>query len=356
MDRQCRSDFLVRSGEVRDKERTDRMSVLPVIPVGIINNYEEIKMLKEMLKTVLVVVLSLMFSFSLTKCGKGDGSGGGSSSVSPNIGTLIAINAAGDSFTMGDGTYGPNVSQTISYNFKMSQYEITNSQFQAFISESGYSTDSYWTTNGITQRNGGSWTQPSYWANSSYNGSNQPVVGVSWYEAVAFCNWLSVKEGLTPAYNANGQATLTATGYRLPTEVEWEYAAAKGGTGQVERIYAWGDATPTDCTLVAGNIGGCGNGKSENVGSKSTVGDTPQGLADMSGNVWEWCSDNYQADGSVASGTDRYYFVNDSTGQTFLVRGGAWNDTSANFFRGGYRYYFVPGVRLNSFGFRVVRP
>ncbi len=318
-------------------------------------------MSKKMLKTLLVLVFSLVLGFSVTNCGKGDGSSSGSSGnnpVSPNVGQLITIYSAGDSFQMGDGTIGPNptVSQTISYNFNMSKYEITNSQFQAFISESGYSTDSYWTTNGITARNGGGWAQPSLWTDTNYNGSNQPVVGVSWYEAVAFCNWLSVKEGLTPAYDSNGLATLTATGYRLPTEVEWEYSAAKGGSGQAERLYAWGNAIPTDCTLVAGNIGGCGSSKTENVGSKSTVGDTPQGLADMSGNVWEWCSDNYQSDGSVASGTDRYYFVNDSTGVSFSVRGGgSWVNTVEGFFRVAFRND-LSSNRRSDFGFRVIRP
>ncbi len=316
-------------------------------------------MLKEMLKTVLVLVFSLLFSISITKCGKGDGSGGGNNPVSPNVGQLITINAGGDSFTMGDGPNGPNVSQTISYNFNMSKYEITNSQFQSFINDSGYSADSYWTTNGIAQRNGGGWTQPAFWTNSNFNGPYQPVVGVSWYEAVAYCNWLSVKEGLTPAYNASGQATLIATGYRLPTEVEWEYAAAKGGSGQPERIYAWGNATPTDCSLVVGNIGGCGKGKTENVGSKSPVGNTPQGLADMSGNVWEWCSDNFQADGSVTGGTDRYYFVNDSIGQLFLLRGGSWSSAYEFSFRSVIRNVnFSPnsGIRVSIVGFRVVRP
>ncbi len=309
-------------------------------------------MLKRMFRIVSVLVFSLLFSISVTKCGKGDGSGSGS--VSPYVIQLITINAGGDSFTMGDGSYGPNVSQTISYNFKMGKYEITNSQYQAFINDGGYSTDSYWTTNGITQRNTSSWTQPALWTDANYNGSNQPVVGVSWYEAVAFCNWLSVKKGLTPAYNASGQATLTATGYRLPTEVEWEYAAAKGGTGQAERIYAWGNATPTDCTLVAGNIGGCGNGKPDNVGSKSTVGDTPQGLADMSGNVSEWCGDNWQADGSVVGETDRYYFVDDSTGTLFSLRGGAWFNTNEGSFRSAIRRYYSD--RFYDTGFRIVRP
>ncbi len=311
---------------------------------------------------MMILLLAVSVCFGLTACGGDEpGTGGGGGYFQTTLGgTLITINAAGDSFNMGDGTIGPNptVSQTISYNFNMSKYEITNVQFQAFINDSGYSTDSYWTSNGITARNGGSWTQPAFWTDTNYNGSNQPVVGVSWYEAVAFCNWLSVKEGLTPAYDSNGLATLTATGYRLPTEVEWEYSAAKGGSGQAERIYAWGNATPTNCTLVAGNIGGCGNGKVENVGSKSTGGDTPQGLVDMSGNVREWVSDSFQTDVSIAGGIDRYYFVDDTTGQSLLLRGGGWGDGGEVNFRNAYRYslFVFPNKRPAITGFRVVRP
>ncbi len=65
---------------------------------------------------------------------------------------------------------------------------------------------------------------------------------MSWYIAVAFCNWLFDKEGLARAYDNAGLANLFASGYRLPTEVEWEYAAAKGALAEpVERIYAYGD-------------------------------------------------------------------------------------------------------------------
>jgi formylglycine-generating enzyme required for sulfatase activity len=145
---------------------------------------------------------------------------------------MITIAAAGDPFTMGDGTYGPNpptgISETISSSYSMAKYEITNAVYGQFIADGGYSTQSYWTTNGWTWK--ASTTQPYYWTDINFNGINQPVVGVSWYEAVAFCNWRSVKEGLTPAYNSSGQATLSANGYRLPTEVEWEYAAAKGAS------------------------------------------------------------------------------------------------------------------------------
>jgi formylglycine-generating enzyme required for sulfatase activity len=262
----------------------------------------------------------------------------------------ININAAGDSFIMGDGSYGPNVTQAISYNYKMSKYEVTNALFAQFIADGGYSTQSYWTGNGWAWK--ASTTQPEYWTDSSYNGPNQPVVGVGWYEAVAFCNWLSLKQGLTPAYDSLGHANLSATGYRLPTEGEWEYAAAKGAPGQAERIYAYGNTWDTSKVVDSSD----GLSGPANVGSLSPAGDTPQGLADMSGNVWEWCGDNWQSDGSVASGTDRYYFTSDSTSQSFILRGGSWGGYYGEYyFRSAFRLYLSPGIRYGCIGFRVVR-
>ncbi|MCX7038147.1 MAG: SUMF1/EgtB/PvdO family nonheme iron enzyme [Spirochaetes bacterium] len=274
-------------------------------------------------------------------------------SYMPSFTGGVAIKAVGDSFTMGDGAYGPNVSESLSYNFTMSKYEITHSQFAQFIADGGYTTQSYWTTNGWNYKQSQGWTQPAYWTDANFNGANQPVVGVSWYEAVAYCNWRSQKEFFTPAYDSTGHATLGAWGYRLPTEVEWEYAAAKGASTETERLWAYsgGTSPPFDPSKVV-----CGALKTADVGSKSTAGDTPQGLADMSGNVWEWCSDNNQSDASITIGTDRYYFVDDSTGQLFLVRGGALYDTLENYFRCAYRNLDFPSDRYNAIGFRVVRP
>ena len=269
----------------------------------------------------------------------------------PNTNALIAIPASGDSFYMGDGTYGPNISETISSSYNVSKYEITNAEFAQFIADGGYSTPSYWTTNGLA------WlgtTQPALWTDSNFNGGNQPVVGVSWYEAVAFCNWRSAKEGLTPAYNGSGQAALSANGYRLPTEVEWEYAAAKGASGHAERTYAYGSGT-FDPSKAVCSVSPASATKTADVGSKSTAGDTPQSLADMSGNVWEWCNDNWQVDGSIMVATDRYYFVDDLTSQSFLLRGGSWSNTNESFFRCAYRYSMAPFSRGSSIGFRVVR-
>jgi formylglycine-generating enzyme required for sulfatase activity len=268
---------------------------------------------------------------------------------------MIIINAANDSFTMGDGSYGPNVSQTISTAYRISKYEITNAEFAGFIADGGYSTSSYWTTNGWAQKTSGNWTQPFYWSDGNFNGANQPVVGVSWYEAVAYCNWRSGKEGLIAAYNEGGHAAANATGYRLPTEVQWEYAAAKGASGQAERIYAWGSAW--DSSLAVCSVPPATAAKTSEVGSKSTAGDSPQGLADMSGNVWEWCSDNYQIDSGITAGTDWYYFTGDSSAQVFLFRGGSWPELNEYNFRSAYRYNTsLPFFKSSSYGFRVVRP
>ncbi len=175
---------------------------------------------------------------------------------------------------------------------------------------------------------------------------------MSWYEAVAFSNWLSDKEGLTPAYNILGKANLVASGYRLPTEVEWEYAAARGASGLEERIYAYGD------NWDASKVVGGSETQTADVGSKSPAGDTPQGLADMSGNVWEWSSDNHEDDDSVGSSTDRYYFNNDNTGTTFVLRGGSWGLLQHHqfYFRAARRYFNYPNYRYYYIGFRVVRP
>jgi formylglycine-generating enzyme required for sulfatase activity len=267
---------------------------------------------------------------------------------------MINIDAASDSFAMGDGSYGPipTIVQTISFNFRMSKFEITNSQFAQFIADGGYENSSYWTSNGWTKRTLGGWTEPALWTNPSYYGDNQPATGVGWYEAVAFCNWLSDKEGLSRAYDSAGNVLFTASGYRLPTEVEWEYAAAKGAANQSERVYPWGDTW--DSANAVCEVAPSGDYPTADVGSKSPGGDTPQGLADMSGNVYEWCSDNWQASGSIVGNTDRYYYVGDSGSDMFVVRGGAWTCGQAPNLRCAFRDAAGTG-RDNSFGFRVVR-
>jgi len=267
--------------------------------------------------------------------------------------SYVEIGAAGDSFTMGDGALGPNISQTISGNFHFSRFLITNSQFARFISDGGYNGRGYWTANGWAWK--GKITQPAYWDDSNFNSPDQPVVGVSWYEALAYCNWLSLTEGLTPAYDGSGRANFASSGYRLPSEIEWEYAAAKGAPDQAERIYPWGDTWDPGNAVC--RVAPARASKPASVGSKSPQGDTPQGLADMSGNVWQWCSDNAQSDDGIAASPrlDRYCFRSDSTTEYMAVRGGSWWNEFQKGFRSAFRGFFMqPGNRHKVIGFRIV--
>ena len=292
------------------------------------------------------ILCALLLAVSLS-------AGAQDASTAPVAITLIAIQAAGSSVTMGDGTFGPRIPEAISYDFHMSKYPVTNGLFAQFVTDNGYGTRGYWTASGWAWKRAK--TAPLFWKSSAFNGIDQPVVGVSWYEAVAFCNWLSAKEGLAPAYDDEGRAKLDAAGYRLPTEVEWEYASAKGAPDQAERLFPWGDE-PNVQNAVS-NVPPSHAPRTENVDSRSPQGDTPQGLADMSGNVWEWCSDNFQGDPEIASGTDRYYFVADSPQQRFVLHGGSWVISFMGGLHARFRSFSSdPGSLYNAVGFRVVRP
>jgi sulfatase modifying factor 1 len=126
----------------------------------------------------------------------------------------------------------------------------------------------------------------------------QPVMGVGWNDALAYCNWLSGKEGLTPCYSGKGILTrcdFTANGYRLPTEVEWEYAA-RGGNKSKECKYA-GSNNADEVAWYANTSGG----QTQIVGQKQP---NELGLYDMSGNAFEWCWDLYDGEYYATSPAD----------------------------------------------------
>ncbi|NKY60569.1 formylglycine-generating enzyme family protein [Nocardia flavorosea] len=157
---------------------------------------------------------------------------------------------------------------------------------------------------------------------------DEPVDSVSWDDAVRFCNRLSEQEGLISVYRRDGENTemaVSADGYRLPTEAEWEYACRAGTAGprygELDEI-AW----------YRGNSGG----SAQPVGRKQP---NAWGLYDMLGNVWEWCWDFY--DPAVY-------------GEYRVLRGGGWFDEHWSC-RASVRRRSHPTLRLDDIGFRIAR-
>ncbi|RLW68596.1 MAG: hypothetical protein B6D68_03315, partial [spirochete symbiont of Stewartia floridana] len=192
----------------------------------------------------------------------------------------------------------------------------------------------------------GEWHEVMRSSPSHFSGDSLPVEQVSWYDAVKYCNELSVQNGLTPVYTINGTsvtADWSANGYRLPTEAEWEYAA-RGGNASEGYIYAGGN----NAGKVAWYLDNSGN-ETHPVGQKNS---NELGLYDMSGNVREWCWDWY---GGV------YYESSPSSdprgpasGSYRVNRGGRWGD-GAGYLRSANRYSDSPGSSNALLGFRLVR-
>ena len=187
-------------------------------------------------------------------------------------------------------------------------------------------------------------TNPSRW-----KGDKNPVEQLRWSDAVKFCNQRSEQEGLQPCYDPKTlQCNFDATGYRLPTEAEWEYACRAGTT----TAYFFGDspARAGDFAWFDKNSGG----HPRPVGQKQS---NPWGLHDITGNVWEWCHDFYKVDYYQESPRENPRGPNE--GQNKVLRGGAWRFSADNG-RSGYRYNESPGSAdvcfgYDIYGFRCVR-
>lgn len=277
--------------------------------------------------------------------------------------------------TVGDGGYAeenPPHPVRFEQSFKISRYPVTNAQFACFVEAGGYQEERYWRTcdaafewwngrptdlsllddnkdyRGTVEQ----WlarektrTQPWFWQDRKWNNPNHPVVGICWYEALAYCAWLN---------EMISKVADTGSRVRLPTEAEWEYAVR----GKDSLVFAWGNEADS-------NKGNCRETK---VGRTSTVGLFPLGkafgLGDMSGNVWEWTSSQWGK--QVGSNGFSYALWHEKQGdkqpgqQDYLneyalriVRGGAWNNV-ADRLRGAVRGGDLPGDRISSVGFRLV--
>jgi len=194
---------------------------------------------------------------------------------------------------------------------------------------------------------------------------NQPVSNVSWTEAVEYCNWLSAQEGLPAAYEQKGGAWVLIqpanTGYRLPTEAEWEYVARHSGPGSRAQRFEWGDSLPPPPGI--GNLPG-----QEAVAEMSRILEgwaddyivvSPPGkfranafgIFDMTGNVSEWVHDAYVSFEANAGGTDPIGPSNAGTRR--VIKGSNWRTTTFADLRAAWRE--GGGAPAQDLGFRVAR-
>lgn len=190
--------------------------------------------------------------------------------------------------------------------FYLDNHEVTNAQYSAFLDSTGH-------------------RLPIYWQDSLYNDPDMPVVGVSWYDAEAYCKW---------------------AGKRLPTEAEWEIAARGGlkdekfpfeGRINSDKVnYHYDDYNDPEGLKIAGQYPPNG-----------------YGLYDMAGNVWEWTADWYRQT-AYQDTTDLDSPSGPAKGQARVIRGGSWNYI-ADFQTVYYRNRAAPEMKVNYIGFRCAK-
>ena len=234
--------------------------------------------------------------------------------------------------------------------FQLGKYEVTVGQFRRFADETGYKTEAEkdglggWGYDAAVGKCRGrdvkfNWRTPGF-----KQSDDQPVLDVTWNDAVAFCKWLSRKEGKT---------------YRLPTEAEWEYACRAGTTTRYnngndpEKLAAVANVGDDKGRTTFPHVQELDLPKDGPLKFTVPVGKFPPnrfGLCDMHGNVWEWCSDWYGADYYSKSPVDDP--TGPETGTKRVRRGGAWHSFPL-WARAAFRNWNSPQSRCVNLGFRV---
>jgi len=284
--------------------------------------------------------------------------------VSIQAGTFLMGSPESETEVLNNSWYDnerPQRQVTLS-KFFMGKYLVTQAQYEEVMGMNpSYFKDSYLPA-GLT------------------TGDNLPVERVRWFEAIIFCNKLSVLDGLNPAYSIEGKTDpaqwgeiptstghknytiwnvaeiiASSNGYRLPTEAQWEYACRAGTT----TAFNWGTnlITSDQANYYASYVDPFNTVAGVYLGSTSEVGryaPNAWGLYDMHGNLYEWCWDWYDEYPDMAQ-TDPSGAV---SGDYRVVRGGGWgwDDGRGQYLRSAFRSCLYPSDRYDVFGFRVVRP
>jgi formylglycine-generating enzyme required for sulfatase activity len=242
--------------------------------------------------------------------------------------------------------------------FQIGRFPVTNWEFRAFWENGGYQESSCWSQDGWRWRSGDwqsdlsvypeelrkdiqAWlerrpparrNQPFFWDDPQWNAPNLPVVGVCWFEAQAYCQWLSLQTGMR---------------FLLPSEAQWEKAAR----GAQAHLWPWGDEWDAEkCNSFEGENAL----KTTNPVGLYPHGGSPYGALDMVGNVREWCADWYAADEyQNRAGKAARNPSGPQAGQARVARGGSWI-YFRNYARCACRYGSLPDNFYSGLGFRVM--
>ncbi|MDR2938142.1 MAG: formylglycine-generating enzyme family protein [Prevotellaceae bacterium] len=236
----------------------------------------------------------------------------------------------GGTFTMGDTCCHSNRQplRTVAIeDFSIGKHELTVAQFAQFVGETNYITDAE-KDGGSTILQGTEWktVDTVNWRHDSKGSVNTcsdcPVIHISWNDAVAYCEWLS---------------STTGNSYRLPTEAEWEYAA-RGGVKSTGTIFSGSDSI-NKVAWYLGNV-------DVEIGVRKVGQKVPNqlGIYDMTGNVWEWCSDFY---------AKNYNPLKSEISERRVNRGGSWYTPAVTQSHLTHRSSLKPNKQGNLLGLRV---
>jgi formylglycine-generating enzyme required for sulfatase activity len=252
---------------------------------------------------------------------------------------VVDFNWGGDYWckvAAGSFIYQEGQQENLDYDYWVGKYQITCGQWEAFVNDpNGYRNPQWWD---LLHADGKAQQQKEAGA-QQWKLANHPAENISWYDAMAFCNWLNWRRGqgllVLPSFVPSHYEL------RLPTEQEWEKAAR----GQDGRKYPWGNGYQLDFANVNEMD------SNQKVGPHylktiTAVGIYPQGVApcgaaDMAGNAWEWCLNDYEAGSNLID-----------TNHMRVMRGGSWL-AQAVFARALFRFKNTPDFRYWGYGFRL---